>query len=462
MAKLQHVEILKQGTRDWNEWRDSHPDVVPDLSGADLRRLDLDASYPGSPRFYRSDECPWMHYDIKDLGPVNLRGADLSHADVCGARLFMADFSGANLRGVRFHDAHAAYATFRKAKLCKAQFGDTCLQETVFVGADLRGATLYNVDLENADLSGANLNWAKMDRANLRAADLRSAKLRHTDLSEACLLGADLTNAKLTRAVLKYTNLAYACLRKADLTGADLTCANLASACLDGAVLANCLVYGVSAWGASFDGTEQRELTVSLPEPEIVCVRMLFPGDTSVRVPIARPKLRKPYPVVTFDELEALPFVDAVLRNAALDEVVGTIDSNVVLILGQFTGGRRDLLTSFRELLRQRGYMPIALDFGVIPPDDVDAMVLRLSRLARFVIADISESPVLPYQVKNFIVNQRPVPLAVFLSEGTQLCDDALFDGLKRFSHVLERQDYSNHDEACQKLAQVMEKWERS
>lgn len=462
MANPQHVEILKQGTRTWNEWRLDHPVVVPDLSGADLRRIDLNASFPGSPRFLRSDEFPWADYDKKDLGPVNLQGADLSHADLCGSRLLMADFSGANLRGTWFHDAHAAYATFRKAKLCKAQFGDTCLQEAVFVGADLRGATLYNVDLENANLSGANLNWAKMDRANLRAADLRSAKLRNADLSEVCLLGADLTNAKLTKAVLKYANLAYACLREADLTGSDLTCANLASACLDKAVLTNCFVYGVSAWGASLDGTEQRELTVSLPEPDIISVRIVFLGDTSIRVPIARPKQPKPYPIVTFDELEALPFVDAILRNAALDGVVDKIDSKVVLILGRFTGDRRDLLASFREELRQRGYMPIVIDFGVIPPDDVDATVLRLSRLARYVIADISESIVLPYQTKNFTVNQRPVPLAMFVAEGTQLCDDVLFEGLKRFPSVLGRQDYSDHEEACSKLGQVMEKWERS
>jgi hypothetical protein len=37
MADQQHLAVLKQGVAAWNAWRRQHPEILPDLSGADLR-----------------------------------------------------------------------------------------------------------------------------------------------------------------------------------------------------------------------------------------------------------------------------------------------------------------------------------------------------------------------------------------------------------------------------------------
>lgn len=41
MANKKHLEILRQGVEKWNKWRKNNPDVKPDLSGANLKGLDL-------------------------------------------------------------------------------------------------------------------------------------------------------------------------------------------------------------------------------------------------------------------------------------------------------------------------------------------------------------------------------------------------------------------------------------
>ena len=77
---------------------------------------------------------------------ANLRGADLSVANLSGANLRGADLSGANLK---------------RADLS---------------GADLRGANLKWADLSEGDLRGANLKGADLSEASLREADLRGVK----------------------------------------------------------------------------------------------------------------------------------------------------------------------------------------------------------------------------------------------------------------------------------------------
>src|SRR5438045_84900 len=41
MANQEHLDILKQGVKTWNQWRKEHSDMQPDLKGADLYNANL-------------------------------------------------------------------------------------------------------------------------------------------------------------------------------------------------------------------------------------------------------------------------------------------------------------------------------------------------------------------------------------------------------------------------------------
>ncbi|UYJ51153.1 MAG: pentapeptide repeat-containing protein [Flavonifractor plautii] len=132
-----------------------------------------------------------------NLFGANLRGANLSDADLRCANLF-----GANLRGANLSDADLRCANLSDADLRCANLRNADLRGANLSDADLRCANLSNADLFGANLRGANLSDADLRCANLSDADLRNADLCRADLSNADLRCADLRNADLCRADL--------------------------------------------------------------------------------------------------------------------------------------------------------------------------------------------------------------------------------------------------------------------
>ena len=238
MANEAHLNVLRQGTPAWNNWRQDPGSPLPDLSGADFNGANLTG--------------------------VDLSDADLHHANLHRAMLSHANLSGADLGNAILSEAHLDAADLREAHLGEA---------------DLRGA-----ELSGADLSDADLGWADLSDADLQHADLRHAILRHAQLveanlaraqiaeaifSHACLVGAQLPAANLAGAYLRSANLSgvsapdadFNCvdlsaadLHRADLQRANLGYANLCSADLAGANLSGARLNDADLRGADLNG----------------------------------------------------------------------------------------------------------------------------------------------------------------------------------------------------------------
>lgn len=192
MANQEHLDILhKQGVEVWNQWREEHPDIQPDLR-------------------------------VADLHGTNLRGANLSGADLYGTALRNVSLSFANLYGANLNHANLYATNLNHANLSGAILSEVNLNEASLYGADLNGADLHGVKLFEArlieaKLNSADLTQADLNRANLIQADLIGANLTDADLTDANLRGADLRGADLDR-----TNLSYAILYATNFAKIDL------------------------------------------------------------------------------------------------------------------------------------------------------------------------------------------------------------------------------------------------
>lgn len=118
MAIREHFDLLSQGVKTWNEWRDDNPSVRPDLSGSDLRT-----------RILRRANLSATNLAGADLRDVNFRRADLSGANLAGARLYRALISGANVDRTSFKKAILYETVFANVTLSTALHLDQCVHK---------------------------------------------------------------------------------------------------------------------------------------------------------------------------------------------------------------------------------------------------------------------------------------------------------------------------------------------
>src|SRR5262249_50064942 len=221
--------------------------------------------------------------------------------------------------------------------------------------------------------------------------NLSGAILRRAFLVTAILAGADLSEANLSKASLNAANLIGADLRKAILGGADLTRANLIETDFSGADLTGCRIYGVSAWRLKLEKTQQQNLVIT----------------------------REDEPAITVDNIEVAQFIYLLLHNQKVRDVIDTITSKVVLILGRFTDDRKKVLDALREELRKRNYLPILFDFSVPATRDITETISLLARMARFVVADITDARSIPQELAVIVPDLPSVPVQPLLLEGS-------------------------------------------
>lgn len=232
-------------------------------------------------------------------------------------------------------------------------------------------------------LAEADLAYVKAPGVNFRGVDLR---------------GADLLKADL---------------RWADLTGADLSLARITGADLSGANLTDCRIHGISAWNVNLTGAIQSNLIIT----------------------------RANEPLITVDNLEVAQFVYLLLNNEKIREVINTISSKVVLILGRFTPERKAVLDALREELRDHDLLPILFDFERPTQRDLTETVRTLAHLSKFIIADLTEPKSIPQELQA-IVPDLAVPVVPII-EGTSR-EYGMFRDFRKYRWVLDIYHYES------------------
>ncbi len=141
--------------------------------------------------------------EFDDILPIrDLSGVDLREIDLSGSYLYLVKFERANLSS----------AVMRKAQVFAGEWAEVDLNH-----ADLRRTWFRDVDMTNANLYMSKLNSTRFRSCRLEGAELGRAKLR-----KARLVSSNLTTAKLAKAHFDQTWLTGSNLSGVDFNDVDL------------------------------------------------------------------------------------------------------------------------------------------------------------------------------------------------------------------------------------------------
>jgi hypothetical protein len=224
----------------------------------------------------------------------------------------------------------------------------------------------------------------------------------------------DLSGAELSDADLSYANLGGANLSEANLSEANLNNTRLVRTILTKTTLKNCSIYGISVWDIQLDGAEQLNLRIT------------------------------PYgqPIISVDNLKVAQFIYLLLNNAEIREVINTLTTKSVLILGRFTSERKAILDAIRDELRTHNYVPLLFDFDQPISRDITETVTTLARLARFIIADLTDAKSIPQELASIVPDLPSVPVQPILLDSQP--EYGMFEHFTRYPWVLPIHRYSD------------------
>ena len=186
--------------------------------------------------------------------------------------------------------------------------------------------------------------------------------------------------------------------------------------------MTNCSVYGISVWNVRTEGAIQDNLVIT----------------------------RRDETTITVDNLEVAQFIYLLLNNQKIRQVINTVTSKVVLILGRFSDERKRVLDALRVELRKHNYLPVLFDFEKPAGRDLTETISTLAHMARFVIADITDAKSIPQELGRIVPNLPSVAIQPLILKSQD--EYGTFEHFTRFPWVLPVYRYSDEVSLLQSL----------
>ncbi|CAK8714789.1 hypothetical protein GMJAKD_04060 [Candidatus Electrothrix aarhusensis] len=217
----------------------------------------------------------------------------------------------------------------------------------------MRNAIVMRASFAGAYVVAADLCYANFLNCDFSSTKLRLSKIGSVKFLQCNFFGADLAYCTAEKTKFTGSKLLSVDMQHMQLVAADLTDVELRDA----------KVYGISAWDLRLNNCCQSGLVVTHPEASSVTVA----------------------------DLDLAQFIYLLLNNQRLRDVINTITSKVVLILGRFSDERKPVLDALRDELSNHDLVPILFDFDKPHSRNFLETASTLAHMASFIVADFTD-----------------------------------------------------------------------
>jgi len=326
------------------------------------------------------DPAIWNNWKVDkkpNLTGIDLHGEILHGFDFQFTNLEDTNFAGCKMT-TRFDHAKLNGSNFSGAFLWVSRFDETDVQNAYFSKCDFSKSTILASDFSFTDLTHSkfidcDLEDSKFNYCEFEGASFQDSFLFQTNFEGSMFSQTNFMNANLKSSNFKYTKIFHSNLKSAILNNVDFT----------GSTIKYCSVYGIAAWNLEMNNVIQSNLIISDYDE----------------------------PLIDVADLEVAQFINLIIDNQKIGNVVNTVTTKVVLLLGRFYEERKIILDALRDELQKRNFVPIIFDFKPSPKRDKTETIVLLSSISKFIIADVTDAKSIPQELSHVIPFLPSVPV---------------------------------------------------
>lgn len=284
-----------------------------------------------------------------------------------------------------------------------------------FTGYNLSDMNLNRIIARNSYFircyfAGSMLNFSDICFSYFQNCNFEDTSLAVSKIGSAEFHECDFTNSDLSYCTAEETNFSGSKFISTKLSHMSLVKTDFTDTVIDAV-----RVYGISAWDLILDGSTQSNILI---EEE----------GSSITVPT----------------IEMAQFISLLVNSSKIRDIIDTITSKVVLILGRFTEERKAVIDTIKIDLQGRGYLPVLFDFEGPNSRDFTETIITLASLAKFVVADLSSPKSIPQELTQIIPHFPSLPVQPVIEKSQR--EYGMFEHFKHYPWVLEQIQYCEND----------------
>jgi len=256
-----------------------------------------------------------------------------------------------------------------------------------FSNCDLHGCSFRNGTYNNCKFDSSSINWADLVDAYFYQCSFINVSMRVSKIGNGHFIDCNFENA----------DLSYCSAEDTDFTGSKFenTCLEFirfVKCNFSETIIYSCFLYGTSTWDIIVEKSKQKDNIITSRDDNLI----------------------------TVDNIELAQFIYLLINNFKLRDVIDTISSKVVLILGNFSKERKVILDSIRDELRKYNYIPVLFDFTKPSSRNFTETVITIASLSKYIIADLSSPRSIPQELASLIPQLQSVNVYPIIQKGEQ------------------------------------------